>query len=176
MSRVAKQNLKISSSITLTVFEEKIICKGPFGEVIVDFPNAFELEINQDFCRVIKKNESTPNALWGTVVSNLKNAISGVTKEFEQKLTFVGVGYKAIKKDNDLEIHLGYSHPILFKAVEGVKVELTKPNELILKSHNKQLLGDICSKLEKLRKVEPYKGKGVVKEGKYYLRKEGKKK
>lgn len=176
MSRVAKQNIALPKDVKCDVQNNEVICSGPCGINRVYFPNGFELKIDGDSCRVDRKSENVSSMMWGSIVSNLKNAIAGVFKVFTQDINLVGVGYKAIQKDGALEIHLGYSHPIMFAVPEGVKIELKKANELTLSSHNKQLLGETCSKLEKLRKVEPYKGKGVVKVGKFYVRKEGKKK
>lgn len=176
MSRVAKQIITIPSSVTCTIVGEEIVCKGAKAENRVHFPAGFSLEIKDGKCKVNRDSEAVSSALWGSLVANLKNAVAGVTNVFEQNINFVGVGYKAIKQGNNLEVHLGYSHPILFDAPAGVEIELKKPNELVLRSHNKQLLGETCSRLEKLRRAEPYKGKGVIKEGKFYIRKEGKKK
>lgn len=176
MSRIAKQNITIPSGVTCTVAEGYILCKSSQAEIKVHMPEGFELDIQNGQCKVLKKDETVPSAKWGSLVANLKNAVNGVTKKFEQNINFVGVGYKAIKQGDNLEIHLGYSHPIHFEVPAGAEIELKKPNELTVRAFDKQLLGDVCSKLEKLRKAEPYKGKGVIKEGKFYIRKEGKKK
>lgn len=176
MSRVAKQSIKIPSGVECSEHAGFILCKGPLGETRVHLPDGFALEINTGEAKVSKLQEEMSSAQWGTVVANLKNAVSGVSKFFEQNVNFVGVGYKAIKQGNDLEVHLGYSHPILFKHIPGVEIEVKKPTELVFRSHDKQKLGNACAQLAKLREVEPYKGKGVIIEGQYILRKEGKKK
>lgn len=176
MSRVAKQVITIPNGVSCTIEGEHILCKGAKASNKVHFPAGFSLEIKDGKCKVNRDNEEVSSALWGSLVANLKNAVAGITNLFEQNINFVGVGYKAIKQGNILEIHLGYSHPIMFNIPEGVDIELKKPNEMTLRSHNKQLLGQACSNLEKLRRAEPYKGKGVIKEGKFYIRKEGKKK
>lgn len=176
MSRVAKQNITVPNGVTCTKSPDGILCKGPCGENLVHLPEGFELEISNGIAKIIKTRPDASSAQWGTAVSNLKNAVAGVSKVFEKNVTFVGVGYKAVKQGNDLELSLGYSHTILFKHVPGVEIELKKPTELVVRSHNKALLGEICAQLAKKREVEPYKGKGVIIEGQFILRKEGKKK
>jgi len=176
MSRVAKQTIEIPSGVTCSVLENEILCKGSEGQNKVHLPEGFEVEIKDGKCKVLKAKDGISSALWGSLVSNLKNAVAGSSKKFEQAINLVGVGYKAVKQGDNLELSLGYSHTILFEVPEGVEIELKKPNELALRSHNKQLLGETCAKMEKLRKPEPYKGKGVVRVGKFYLRKEGKRK
>ncbi len=176
MSRVAKQIISIPSGVVCTIEDDKIVCKGAKASNKVHFPAGFSLEIKEGKCKVNRDSQEVSSALWGSLVANLKNAVAGVSNVFEQDINFVGVGYKAIKQGNDLEIHLGYSHPIIFKVPAGVEIELKKHNEMTLRSHDKQLLGETCSHMEKLRRAEPYKGKGVIKVGKFYIRKEGKKK
>jgi large subunit ribosomal protein L6 len=176
MSRIARQNIKIPTEVTCLVMDDHILCKGALGENIVHMPQGFVLEINNGMCKVNRVNDKVDVAKWGSLVSNLKNAILGVTKKFEQNITFSGVGYKAIKHGSILEVHLGYSHAIMFDIPNDVQIDLKKPNEMVLSSHNKQLLGETSARLEKLRKPEPYKGKGVIREGKFYIRKEGKSK
>jgi large subunit ribosomal protein L6 len=176
MSRVAKQIIKMPEGVTCTPVLGNIFCKGPKGEINVHFPDGFELVIENNSAKIDKKHPKASSAQWGTLVANLKNAIQGVTTPFEKKVSFVGVGYKAIKQGDDIELHLGYSHPIIFAHTPGVEIEIKKPTELVFRSHNKQVLGDACARMAKLRKVEPYKGKGVIVEGQFILRKEGKKK
>lgn len=176
MSRVAKQIITIPTGVACSVLENYILCKGVNDSIKVHLPEGFQLQIQDGKCKVDRKSEEVSTALWGSLVANLKNAVSGVSKKFEQKINLVGVGYKAIKQGDSLEIYLGYSHSINFPIPQGVEIDLPKPNEMVLRSHDKQLLGETCSKLEKLRRAEPYKGKGVIKVGKFYLRKEGKKK
>lgn len=176
MSRVAKQIIEIPSGVNFQVLEDHILCKGSAGENRVHLPTGFKVELKDGKVKIERANEEVSRASWGALVSNLKNAVLGSTKQFEQNINLVGVGYKAIKQGDALELHLGYSHSINFPVPEGVDIEVKKPNELTVRSHNKQALGETCAKLEKLRKPEPYKGKGVVLAGKFYLRKEGKKK
>lgn len=176
MSRVARQSIKIPNEVTCSVMKDHILCKGTFGENKVHMPEGFLLELKDGVCKVERINDKVDVAKWGSLVSNLKNAILGLTKKFEQKITFSGVGYKAIKHASALEVHLGKSHHDMFDIPNGVEVDLKKPNEMIFSSHDKQLLGETCARLEKLRKPEPYKGKGVIREGKFYIRKEGKSK
>ncbi len=180
MSRIAKQKINIPSGVSCEVLGSKVVCQGPLGKNTIDFPDYLKLNLENNGSAltafVTSVNDQISSALVGSAVANLKNAVTGVVAGFKQQINFVGVGYKGIKNNNIFEVSLGYSHTIKFEIPEGVDLEVKKPNEFLLSSSNKQLLGDVCSKLEKLRKVEPYKGKGVVKVGKFYLRKEGKKK
>jgi large subunit ribosomal protein L6 len=173
MSRIGKQQLTIPPGVSCSVIDDYVVCIGPQGKNTTKLPNGFSLQINGESCRV-QSNEAS--AMWGTVVANLKNAITGVYKQFSQQINLVGVGYKAVKQGEILDLSLGYSHPVKFQIPQGVCVEVKKPTELLVTSCDKALLGRACALLAGLRKVEPYKHKGVHVVGRYYVKKEGKKK
>jgi len=176
MSRIAKQNLKIPNSVECLQIGNNVVCRGPLGEINLNLPEDCSLSISGSDCKVINGGKLS-SCMHGTIVANLKNALLGVMSKFEKKIKLVGVGYKVSKTNNCLNFNLGYSHAIEVDVPEKVEVEVLKnQTDLILKSIDKRELGDFCAKLAKLRKVEPYKGKGVVIEGQFILRKEGKRK
>ena len=123
-----------------------------------------------------KKSDQNTKRLWGMNRSLINNAVIGSSKGYEKILELVGVGYRAALKGNKLNLQLGYSHEIDFDIPEGIKIMVEKQTTLKITGSNKQQVGSITSKLKTLRKIEPYKGKGIREKGQYVLKKEGKKK
>ena len=132
-------------------------------------------ENNSLLIKLLKKNEES-KVHWGTTRSLLNNAIIGVSTGHEKILELVGVGQRAILKGNIIEFQLGFSHNILFKIPEGVKVVIEKSTIIKITGIDKQLVGKVTSDIKAFKPVEPYKGKGIRERGQYILRKEGKKK
>ena len=130
-----------------------------------------ERNINQT-----QKIDDTTKRLWGMNRSLINNAVLGSAKGYENTLELVGVGYRAALKGNQLNLQLGYSHDIDFDIPEGIKIAVEKQTTLKVTGTDKQLVGQVCSKIKSLRKIEPYKGKGIREKGQYVLKKEGKKK
>jgi large subunit ribosomal protein L6 len=124
---------------------------------------------------MIKKNESS-NMIWGTTRSIINNAIIGVSLGHEKILELSGVGFRAILKDNILNLQLGFSHDTSYKIPDGAKITLEKNTIIKINSIDKELVGKIAAEIKMLKPVEPYKGKGIKERGQYVLRKEGKKK
>jgi large subunit ribosomal protein L6 len=114
--------------------------------------------------------------MWGTARANIANMVKGVTKGFEKDLELLGVGYRAAMKGKDLELSLGYSHPIVYKAPQGITFASAKPTEIKISGPDKQKVGQVAAEIRNFRPPEPYKGKGVRKVGEFVRRKEGKKK
>ena len=123
-----------------------------------------------------KKVDQNSKRLWGMNRSLINNAVIGSSKGYEKTLELVGVGYRAALKGNQLNLQLGYSHDINFDIPEGIKIAVEKQTTLKITGFDKQLVGEVASKIKTLRKIEPYKGKGVREKGQYVLKKEGKKK
>ena len=123
-----------------------------------------------------KKIDQNTKRLWGMKRSLINNAVIGSHKGYEKILELVGVGYRAALKGNQLNLQLGYSHDINFDIPDGIKIVVEKQTTLKISGPDKQQVGSIVSKLKTLRKIEPYKGKGVREKGQYILKKEGKKK
>ena len=123
-----------------------------------------------------KKIDQNTKRLWGMNRSLINNAVLGLSTGYEKTLELVGVGYRASIKDNQLNLQLGYSHDINFVIPEGIKITVEKQTTLKISGPDKQLVGVVTSKIKTLRKIEPYKGKGIREKGQYVLKKEGKKK
>lgn len=176
MSRVAKNPVLIPDNVKLAVENNKVIVEGPKGKD--------ELTINKDISVVqddssvtIKYDESisTQVAIAGTTRALINNMVIGVNIGFEKKLELVGVGYRAKLNGNTLDLTLGFSHPIKHQLPENVTAETPSQTEIILKSHNKQLLGQTAAEIRAYRPPEPYKGKGVKYADEQIKRKEAKK-
>ena len=176
MSRVAKNPVLIPDNVKLAVENNKVIVEGPKGKD--------ELTINKDISVVQEDNSvtikydesiSTQVAIAGTTRALINNMVIGVNIGFEKKLELVGVGYRAKLNGNILDLTLGFSHPIKHQLPENVTAETPSQTEIILKSHNKQLLGQTAAEIRAYRPPEPYKGKGVKYADEQIKRKEAKK-
>jgi len=119
-------------------------------------------------------DERDHRALHGLTRSLIANMVEGVTKGFEKRLEIHGVGYRAALKGRDVELQVGFSHPVTFPAPEGIEFEVPQPNRLVVKGIDKQLVGEIAARIRRVRKPEPYKGKGIRYEGEYVRKKAGK--
>jgi large subunit ribosomal protein L6 len=153
--------------------------EGPLGKKSLDIDlDIFNININDGKEISIKPKTIDQNTkrLWGMNRSLINNAIIGSSSGYEKILELVGVGYRAALKGNQLNLQLGYSHDINFDIPEGIKIAVEKQTTLKITGADKQQVGSVASKLKTLRKIEPYKGKGVREKGQYVLKKEGKKK
>ena len=176
MSRVAKNPITIPDSATLSIENNVVKVKGSKGEIDFDLPSSVSLEVNENIISVnYDENDQQSVALAGTTRSIVNNMIIGVTEGYEKKLELVGVGYRAKASGKLLELTLGFSHPIKYKLPEGVDVETPSQTEVVLKSHNKQILGQAAAEIRAFRPPEPYKGKGVRYSDEQVKRKEAKK-
>jgi len=177
MSRVGKKPITVPAGAQLTVDGSVVKAKGPKGELQFALHELVEVTLEGGALTVSPKNDSQlARALWGTTRAQIANMVQGVTTGFERTLELVGVGYRAAMAGKDLELSLGYSHPIIYKAPAGVTFAVPKPTEIKITGRDKQELGQICSEIRKYRPPEPYKGKGVRYAGETVRRKEGKKK
>tara|TARA_B100001059_G_scaffold25652_1_gene20628 strand:+ start:11880 stop:12428 length:549 start_codon:yes stop_codon:yes gene_type:complete len=176
MSRVAKNPITIPDSATVSIDNNIVIVKGPKGELDFDIPSSVSLEINENIILVSYDEEIQQSiALAGTTRSLVNNMIIGVTQGFEKKLELIGVGYRAKASGKLLELTLGFSHPIKYQLPDDVEVETPSQTEVVLKSHNKQILGQAAAEIRAFRPPEPYKGKGVRYSDEQVKRKEAKK-
>jgi large subunit ribosomal protein L6 len=119
-------------------------------------------------------DESLHRGLHGLTRSLIANMVEGVTKGYEKRLSIVGVGYRAALKGKDLELAVGFSHPVLVTCPEGIEFEVPQPTQLIIRGNDKQAVGEIAAKIRKVRKPEPYKGKGIRYENEFVRKKAGK--
>ena len=176
MSRVAKNPIHILDNVDLSINEDIISVKGSKGVLEFDIPQSISLEIKENIINV-KYDEADQQsvALAGTTRSLINNMIIGVTNGFEKKLELIGVGYRAKASGKLLELTLGFSHPVKYQLPEDVEVETPSQTEIVLKSHNKQILGQAAAEIRAFRPPEPYKGKGVRYADEQVKRKEAKK-
>ncbi len=178
MSRIGKKPVSAPSGVTVNVTDTNVSVKGPKGELAL--PLTEEVSVKVEGTDIIvsptDENDKRSRAMWGTVRARLFNMVEGVTKGYEKNLELVGVGYRAAVKGKDLELNLGFSHPVVHKAPEGITFKCAKPTEVKIEGVDKQVVGQIASEIRSYRPPEPYKGKGIRYEGEYIRRKEGKKK
>jgi len=176
MSRVAKNPITIPDSATVSIDNNIVRVKGVKGELDFNMPSSVSLEINENIISVSYDEENQQSiALAGTTRSLVNNMIIGVTQGFEKKLELIGVGYRAKASGKLLELTLGFSHPIKYQLPDEVEVETPSQTEVVLKSHNKQILGQAAAEIRAFRPPEPYKGKGVRYSDEQVKRKEAKK-
>ena len=176
MSRVAKSPINILENVDFSINENIVNVKGSKGVLEFYIPQSISLEIKENIINV-RYNEADQQsvALAGTTRSLINNMIIGVTNGFEKKLELIGVGYRAKASGKLLELTLGFSHPVKYQLPEEVEVETPSQTEIVLKSHNKQLLGQAAAEIRAFRPPEPYKGKGVRYADEQVKRKEAKK-
>lgn len=177
MSRVAKSPVTLPKGVEVTINGQEVQAKGAKGTLALTLNALVEVKNNNGVLNLTPRE--TSSAGWmqtGTARALLSNLVTGVSAGFERKLQLIGVGYKAAAKGKVLNLALGYSHPIDFALPEGVTAETPTPTEIILKSIDKQLLGQVAANVRGFRPPEPYKGKGVRYSDETVLRKEAKKK
>jgi len=177
MSRVGKKLIDLPEGIDVSIVHNGITIKGSKGELNANFPNTVKLEKEKDKVRVVPLNESkSAKASWGMARTIINNMVTGVSKGFSKVLEINGVGYRASIEENILTLQLGYSHDIKLAIPEDLEVKCSKPTEIIVSGIDKQKVGQFASEIRKLRKPEPYKGKGIKYQEELIRRKEGKKK
>jgi len=181
MSRVGLSKLKLPQNVAVTIEGTKVVVASKTnGNLKAEYAvsEGFTPTLEDGSISVVPTDMKTCNrALWGTHVRNIFSAVKGIEKPYEKKVDLVGVGYKAAIQGSKLVLDLGYSHKIEYDMPSDVQVKVgQKPTELLFSSASKQRLGQIVSEIKVYRKPEPYKGKGIIPEGTFVLRKEGKKK
>ena len=179
MSKIGKINISVPEKVKVALAGNILNIEGPSGKKSINIDlDIFTLDIKDGKQISIKpkKIDQDTKRLWGMNRSLINNAVIGSSKGYEKTLELVGVGYRAALKGNQLNLQLGYSHDINFDIPEGIKITVEKQTTIKISGANKQKVGAITSKLKTLRKIEPYKGKGVREKGQYILKKEGKKK
>lgn len=174
MSRVAKKPVALAKGVELTVQDESVSVKGPKGTLSVAKPAGVQVEAADGQAR-ITANDPALVPMAGTLRAILANMVQGVSQGFERKLELVGVGYRASAQGKDLNLSLGYSHPVVFKAPEGITITTPSQTEIVVAGADKQLVGEVAAKIRGYRPPEPYKGKGVKYAGENIIRKEAKK-
>ncbi len=176
MSRVGRSPITVPSSVTVTLSGDTVNVKGPQGELARTVPAAITIRQDGEVLVVERPDDQRQNrALHGLTRSLVANMVAGVTDGFTKELEIVGVGYRATAKGpSALELALGFSHPVNVDAPEGITFEVPVPTRIIVKGIDKEKVGQVAADIRKLRKPEPYKGKGVRYAGERVLRKAGK--
>tara|TARA_B100001057_G_scaffold268814_2_gene268974 strand:+ start:3293 stop:3832 length:540 start_codon:yes stop_codon:yes gene_type:complete len=179
MSKIGKINISIPEKVKVAVVGNILNIEGPLGKKSLNIDlEMFNLDIKdgKEICIKPKKIDQDSKRLWGMNRSLINNAVNGSLNGYEKILELVGVGYRASLKGNQLNLQLGYSHDINFDIPDGIKIAVEKQTTLKISGFDKQLVGSVASKIKTLRKIEPYKGKGIREKGQHILKKEGKKK
>ncbi|MDR1075561.1 MAG: 50S ribosomal protein L6 [Xanthomonadaceae bacterium] len=174
MSRVAKKPIALPKGVELNVQGGKISVKGPKGNLSVAKPDGIEIKVENGVA-TMSANDDSLIALSGTIRSLVSNMVQGVTQGFERKLELVGVGYRASMQGKDLNLSLGFSHPVVFQAPEGVTITTPSQTEILVQGADKQSVGQAAANIRAFRPPEPYKGKGVKYADEVIIRKEAKK-
>ena len=174
MSRVAKKPVTLAKGVEINVAPELITVKGPKGTLSLAKDAGIEVVI-EDGVATLKTEKAELIALTGTVRAILANMVKGVSEGFEKKLELVGVGYRAAMQGKDLNLSLGFSHPVVFVAPEGITLSTPTQTEILVQGADKQAVGEAAAKIRGYRPPEPYKGKGVKYAGEVIIRKEAKK-
>jgi large subunit ribosomal protein L6 len=175
MSRIGRQPIPVPAGVTVSIEPEIVRVNGPKGELSERVHRDITVEQADDQIVVTRPTDRGEHrALHGLTRTLVANMVQGVTAGFEKRLEIQGVGYRAQLRGRDLELALGYSHPVSIKAPDGIEFEVPLPTRIVVKGASKQQVGEIAAIIRKQRKPEPYKGKGIRYEGEYVPRKVGK--
>jgi large subunit ribosomal protein L6 len=175
MSRIGRKPVPVPDAVTVEIAPGNIAVKGPKGELRQTLPTDMTVEQGDGAVTVARPTDRGDHrALHGLTRSLIANMVEGVTEGFEKRLEIQGVGYRAALKGKNLELALGYSHPVAIDAPEGIEFEVPQPTEVIVKGIDKQLVGQVAADIRKRRPPEPYKGKGIRYKDEQVLRKVGK--
>ena len=174
MSRVAKKPIALPKGVEFNIQSDSVSVKGPKGALSMAKPNGIEVKV-EDGNAQLSANDDNLVPLAGTLRAILANMVKGVSEGFERKLELVGVGYRAAMQGKDLNLSLGFSHPVLFKAPEGITIATPTQTEIVVSGADKQRVGEVAAKIRGFRPPEPYKGKGVKYSDETIIRKEAKK-
>ncbi len=176
MSRIGRSPIPVPSGVEVSVADKQVTVKGPRGSLARALPGEITVRQDEAVLVVERPNDERQNrALHGLARSLVNNMVIGVTEGFNKDLEIVGVGYRAIPQGaNRLELALGFSHPVFVDAPDGITFEVPQPTKITVKGIDKELVGQVAANIRKIRKPEPYKGKGVRYAGERVLRKAGK--
>jgi large subunit ribosomal protein L6 len=174
MSRVAKKPIALPKGVEFNVQAESVSVKGPKGALSIAKPAGIEVKIDSGNAQ-LSANDDALIPLTGTLRAIIANMVHGVSQGFERKLELVGVGYRAAMQGKDLSLSLGFSHPVVFPAPEGITIATPTQTEILVSGADKQRVGEVAAKIRAFRPPEPYKGKGVKYSDETIIRKEAKK-
>ena len=182
MSRAGKHPVKLKEGVSAAIAGDVLTIKGPKGELSLSLDTKHaglvDVVIEADQVVVTPKDaeDKTSRAMWGTMARNVRAAVEGVSSGFSKEMYMNGVGYKASVNGNKLVLVAGYSHDVIMEIPAGLSVQVTSPTEFVISGIDKCLVGQFADKVHKVRKADPYKGKGIFYKGERIRRKEGKKK
>jgi large subunit ribosomal protein L6 len=175
MSRIGRKPIPVPAGVNVAIEPELVTVNGPKGELSERIHRDITVARDgEDLVVTRPTDRGEHRALHGLTRSLVANMVEGVTAGFEKRLEIQGVGYRAQLKGKDLELALGYSHPVPIKAPDGIEFDVPQPTRIVVRGISKQLVGETAANIRKQRKPEPYKGKGIRYEGEYVARKVGK--
>jgi large subunit ribosomal protein L6 len=175
MSRIGKRPIPIPKGVTVTVDGHTVTVKGPKGELVRQINPAMTVALKDSTVEVTRpSDEPEHKALHGLTRTLVANMVEGVTAGFKKQLDIVGVGYKAEQRPYGLQLALGFSHPVDYRAPQGIKLTAPQPTQIVIEGANKEIVGQVAAELRSLRPPEPYKGKGIKYVGEQIRRKAGK--
>jgi large subunit ribosomal protein L6 len=175
MSRIGKRPIEVPAGVTVQVEPGRVAVTGPLGSLQQAVPQRMQIAQDDGTVTVTRPTErGEDRALHGLTRTLIANMVEGVTKGFEKRLEIQGVGYRASLKGSDLELLVGYSHPVVVKPRTGIEFEVPAPTQIVVRGTDKQQVGQTAAEIRKVRPPEPYKGKGIRYEGEYVRRKVGK--
>jgi large subunit ribosomal protein L6 len=175
MSRIGKKPIEVPAGVIVSVDPGRVTVSGPKGELRQAVPTRMQIAQDNGTITITRPTErGEDRALHGLTRTLIANMVEGVTQGFEKRLEIQGVGYRATLQGTDLELQVGYSHPVRVKPREGVSFEVPTPTQVIVRGIDKQLVGQTAAEIRKVRPPEPYKGKGIRYEGEFVRRKVGK--
>jgi large subunit ribosomal protein L6 len=175
MSRVGRQPIPVPDGVTVTIEGARVAVKGPKGELSGSFDPDLGIALEDGEITVTRPTDQPRHrSLHGLTRSLVSNMVIGVTEGFQRSLEIHGVGYRVVQKGRDVELHVGYSNPVLFAAPDGVDLVIESPTLLHVRGTDKQAVGEVAARIRKVRPPEPYKGKGIRYQGEHVRRKAGK--
>jgi large subunit ribosomal protein L6 len=175
MSRIGRKPIEVPSGVTVTIEPGRVAVSGPLGSLQQEVPQRMKIEQADGAVTVSRPTErGEDRALHGLTRTLVANMVEGVTRGFEKRLEIQGVGYRAALKGSDLELSVGYSHPVTIKPRTGITFEVPQPTQIVVRGTDKQQVGQTAAEIRRVRPPEPYKGKGIRYDGEYVRRKVGK--
>ena len=176
MSRIGNRKINIPEGVTVTINDNVVTVKGPKGELTNSFNKDMKIDVNENILTITRPNDlKTTKSLHGTTNALIENMIIGVSEGYKKELEIVGVGYRFNVQGNKINVNAGFSHPVEVIVPNDLKAEQVSTTEIAISGIDKQKVSEFAANIRKLRKPEPYKGKGIRYKGEHIRRKEGKK-
>lgn len=175
MSRIGKMPISVPAGVEVKNDNNTITVKGPKGELTKQFSKELAINVADGVITVSRPSDDKMHrSLHGLTRTLIANMVEGVTNGFSKTLEIEGVGYRAAKQGNKINLNLGFSHPVVFEETDLVKLDVPQPNKIVVSSIDKQAVGQVAAEIREKRPPEPYKGKGIRYAGEHIIRKEGK--